>query len=48
MLSAAMLAFGTLAKGPVALVLGGTIPLTWLAIERRLSEIARMPLAACR
>jgi 4-amino-4-deoxy-L-arabinose transferase-like glycosyltransferase len=47
MISAAMLALGTLAKGPVALVLGGAIPLTWLAYERRLSEIARMPLVLC-
>src|SRR5208283_4026740 len=46
-LSAAMLAFGTLAKGPVALVLGGAIPLTWLAFERRLREIAEMPLVWC-
>jgi 4-amino-4-deoxy-L-arabinose transferase-like glycosyltransferase len=45
--SAAMLALGTLAKGPVALILGGAIPLAWLATERRLREIAQMPLAWC-
>jgi 4-amino-4-deoxy-L-arabinose transferase-like glycosyltransferase len=45
--SAAMLALGTLAKGPVALLLGGAIPLIWLAFERRLAEIRAMPLAAC-
>jgi 4-amino-4-deoxy-L-arabinose transferase-like glycosyltransferase len=47
MLSAAMLAFGTLTKGPVALILGGAIPLLWLAIEGRLREIAEMPLVSC-
>ncbi len=41
--SAAMLAFGTLAKGPVAPVLCGAIALIWILIERRVSEIARMP-----
>jgi 4-amino-4-deoxy-L-arabinose transferase-like glycosyltransferase len=45
--SAAMLAFGTLAKGPVALLLGGAIPFIWLAFERHLAEIRAMPLAAC-
>src|SRR5271156_520127 len=38
--SAAMLALGTLAKGPIALLLGGAIPLAWMATERRLREIA--------
>ena len=47
LLSAAMLAFGTLTKGPVALILGGAIPFVWLAIEGRLREIAQMPLASC-
>jgi 4-amino-4-deoxy-L-arabinose transferase-like glycosyltransferase len=41
--AAAMLALGTLAKGPVAPVLCGAIALIWLLIERRASEIARMP-----
>jgi 4-amino-4-deoxy-L-arabinose transferase-like glycosyltransferase len=47
LLSAAMLAMGTLAKGPVALILGGAIALLWLAIQRRLREIAQMPLLWC-
>jgi 4-amino-4-deoxy-L-arabinose transferase-like glycosyltransferase len=45
--SAAMLALGTLAKGPVALLLGGAIALIWLAAERRLGQVALMPLAWC-
>ena len=45
--SAAMLALGTLAKGPVALLLGGAIPLVWLATERRIRQIAQMPLVWC-
>src|SRR5271168_30862 len=47
LICAAMLALGTLAKGPVALVLAGAIALTWLALERRLHQIAEMPLASC-
>jgi len=47
LISAAMLAFGTLAKGPVALLLGGGIALVWLAVERRLRQIAQMPLVWC-
>ncbi len=47
LISAAMLAFGTLAKGPVALLLGGAIALAWLAVERRLRQIAAMPLVWC-
>jgi 4-amino-4-deoxy-L-arabinose transferase-like glycosyltransferase len=47
LISAAMLALGTLAKGPVALLLGGVIAFIWLASERRLADIAAMPLAAC-
>ncbi|HXM89028.1 MAG TPA: glycosyltransferase family 39 protein, partial [Candidatus Acidoferrum sp.] len=47
LISAAMLALGTLAKGPIALLLGGAIPLAWLATEKRLREVARMPLVAC-
>jgi len=42
-LAAAMLAFGTLAKGPVAPVLCGAIALIWLLVEHRASEIMRMP-----
>ena len=41
--SAAMAAFGTLTKGPVALVLTGAVGLAWLLGERRAREIARMP-----
>ena len=47
LLSAAMLALGTLAKGPVALLLGGVIAFIWLASERRLADISAMPLVAC-
>jgi 4-amino-4-deoxy-L-arabinose transferase-like glycosyltransferase len=47
LLSAAMLALGTLAKGPIALLLGGAIALTWLALERRLRQVAKMPLVWC-
>ena len=47
LISAAMLALGTLAKGPVALLLGGAIAFIWLASERRLADISAMPLAAC-
>jgi 4-amino-4-deoxy-L-arabinose transferase-like glycosyltransferase len=42
---AAMLALGTLTKGPVAPVLCGAIALIWILIERRGREIARMPWA---
>jgi 4-amino-4-deoxy-L-arabinose transferase-like glycosyltransferase len=42
-LSAAMAAAGTLAKGPVALVLTGAVGLAWLLAERRGREILRMP-----
>ena len=45
--SSAMLALGTLAKGPVALLLGVAIVFIWLASERRLAEIRRMPLLWC-
>jgi 4-amino-4-deoxy-L-arabinose transferase-like glycosyltransferase len=47
LICAAMLALGTLAKGPIALLLGGAIALAWLAFERRLREIVRMPLIWC-
>ena len=45
--SSAMLALGTLAKGPVALLLGVAIAFIWLASERRLAEIRGMPLVLC-
>ena len=47
LISAAMLALGTLAKGPIALLLGGAIALAWMAIERRLRHVAQMPLVWC-
>ncbi len=47
LISAAMLALGTLAKGPIALLLGGAIALAWLASERRLRQVAQMPLVWC-
>jgi 4-amino-4-deoxy-L-arabinose transferase-like glycosyltransferase len=39
----AMLAFGTLAKGPVAPMLCGAIALLWMLIEMRAGEIPRIP-----
>ncbi|SRR5579885_49945 len=47
LIASAMLALGTLAKGPVALVLGGAIALGWMLIEHRGREISRMPLFGC-
>jgi 4-amino-4-deoxy-L-arabinose transferase-like glycosyltransferase len=43
LLSAALVAAGTLTKGPVALVLTGAIGLAWLLGERRAREILLMP-----
>ncbi len=43
LLSAAMVAAGTLTKGMVAPVLTGAVGLAWLLGERRAREIARMP-----
>ena len=40
---AAMLAFGTLAKGPVAPVLCGAVALIWMIMERRTREIVHIP-----
>jgi 4-amino-4-deoxy-L-arabinose transferase-like glycosyltransferase len=45
--SAAMLAMGTLAKGPIALLLGGAIAVTWLAVQHRLRQVVQMPLVWC-
>src|SRR5260370_20215414 len=42
-----MLALGTLVKGSVALLLGVAVVFVWLASERRLAEIRRMPLRWC-
>src|SRR5208282_5715277 len=47
LVASAMLALGTLAKGPVALILGGAIALAWILVERRGREIARMPILRC-
>lgn len=41
--ASAMLAMGTLTKGPVALLLAGAVALAWLASEGRASEAARIP-----
>jgi 4-amino-4-deoxy-L-arabinose transferase-like glycosyltransferase len=41
--AAALTAAGTLAKGPVAVVLAGAVGLAWLLAERRGREIVRMP-----
>ena len=46
-LSAAMLALGTLSKGPVALVLGGAIALIWMLVEHRARELRRIPFVGC-
>src|SRR5579872_2551784 len=43
LICAAMLALGTLTKGPVALILCGVIALIWILMERRASEVLRMP-----
>ncbi len=43
LLSAAAAALGTLAKGPVALMLTGMVGLAWLLAQRRAREILRMP-----
>jgi 4-amino-4-deoxy-L-arabinose transferase-like glycosyltransferase len=47
MLAAAMLALGTLVKGPVALVLGGAIALLWLIAQRRIHDALRIPWLEC-
>jgi 4-amino-4-deoxy-L-arabinose transferase-like glycosyltransferase len=47
LIASAMLALGTLAKGPVALILGGTIGLIWILVEGRGREVLRMPLLSC-
>jgi 4-amino-4-deoxy-L-arabinose transferase-like glycosyltransferase len=47
LIAAAMLALGTLAKGLVALVLGGGIALTWLVIERRARDARKIPWLSC-
>lgn len=45
--AAGMLALGTLAKGPVALVLGGGIALAWLIFQQRGRDALKIPWVAC-
>src|SRR3984957_12198220 len=45
--ASAMLALGTLTKGPVALVLAGAIALAWLIVEGRLRDSLRLPWLTC-
>ncbi|HUN59588.1 MAG TPA: glycosyltransferase family 39 protein [Candidatus Binataceae bacterium] len=45
--ASAMLAFGTLAKGPVALLLAGAVALAWLTLEGRIRDSLRIPWLAC-
>jgi 4-amino-4-deoxy-L-arabinose transferase-like glycosyltransferase len=45
--ASAALALGTLAKGPVALLLAGAIALVWLIVERRSRDAIRMPWLSC-
>jgi 4-amino-4-deoxy-L-arabinose transferase-like glycosyltransferase len=46
-ISSAMLALGTLAKGPVALLLAGAIIFIWLALERRPCKSREVPRVWC-
>jgi 4-amino-4-deoxy-L-arabinose transferase-like glycosyltransferase len=46
-ISSSMLALGTLAKGPVALLLGGAIIFIWLALERRPRKSREVPRVWC-
>lgn len=45
--AAAMLGLGTLAKGPVALALGGAIALLWLIFAARAKDAMRIPWLSC-
>jgi len=47
LIASATLALGTLAKGPVSLVLGGAIALIWILVEGRGRQVRRMPLLSC-
>ncbi len=47
LLASAMLALGTLCKGPVALVLGGAIALVWMLVDHRARELWRIPFFSC-
>ena len=44
---AALLALGTLVKGPVAVFLPAAIAIVWLMLERRVREISQIPLLSC-
>jgi 4-amino-4-deoxy-L-arabinose transferase-like glycosyltransferase len=46
-LAAALLGLGTLAKGPVAIALGGAVALVWLVVEGRAREAFAMPWFTC-
>jgi 4-amino-4-deoxy-L-arabinose transferase-like glycosyltransferase len=45
--SAVMVAMGTLTKGPVALIICGGVALIYLAMEQRLRELAAIPWLEC-
>jgi 4-amino-4-deoxy-L-arabinose transferase-like glycosyltransferase len=45
--SAAMVALGTLTKGPVALVICGGVALIYLLVERRARDLLRIPWIGC-
>ncbi len=45
--AAAMAAIGTLAKGPVALVISGAVALIYLLLEGRLRDVAAIPWLRC-
>jgi 4-amino-4-deoxy-L-arabinose transferase-like glycosyltransferase len=45
--TATLLALGTLTKGPVAVVLGGTIGILWLTIEGRSHQVLQLPWFKC-
>jgi len=47
LLAAAMLALGTLTKGPVALVLGGGVALAWMLAGGRLRDARKLPWLSC-
>ena len=47
LIASGLLALGTLAKGPVALLLAGAIALVWIKVEHRGRDIRRMPIVSC-
>jgi 4-amino-4-deoxy-L-arabinose transferase-like glycosyltransferase len=47
LIASAMLALGTLSKGPVALLLPGAIALAWLISEGRICDSLRIPWLSC-